>query len=513
MPVSLFDTNLESKVTLESEATSISEDLPFRILLMGDWSGNSGFSKKSLSERRPIEIDRDEFDGVLRRISPELELNFQGDEENSLKLIFESLDDFHPDNIFKQLPLFADLKEIRQKLKKAETFEAAAREVRSWYSESKEESEVPAELEIQSKPESLEQGNLLDQILDNSQGNPVVRQVSPKSELSELIGKIVAPHIVRTDLKEQSKLLAIVDEVISDLMRKILHHRDFQQLEAAWRGLYFLVRRIETDSNLKIALIHITKDELSDNLSSVGSLSESQPYKWLIEDISQVSGKEPWAVICGNYDFSLTVEDTATLLRMAKLAEASVCPLISYIKPSIFGINSFAEISDRDTWKISENSSEYKLWTTLRSVSESSYLGLAIPRFIGRFPYGTDTEPAEMFAFEEVTDKFNHDDYLWLNPCFACGVALAQEYRRNGWEINQDSAFEIENLPLHMYQFDGSTKTTPCAEIEMTEAGYNIILQQGLMALISFRDADKIRLSALRSISATSPLLKGKWLK
>lgn len=513
MPESLFDTNLESKITLETESTPLPDDLPFRLLILGDWGGNSAFSAKSLAERRPIEIDRDEFDNVIRKIAPEIELRFEGSENNSLNLKFYSLDDFHPDNIFQQLPLFANLKDIRQKLKNPNTYDEAAMEVRSWYADSL--SEKISEESFQETDSSasfvVEQENLLDQILDNKQENITVRRSTPRSELSEFVGNIVAPHIIKTDLEEQSKLLAIVDEVISDVMRKILHHEDFQRLESAWRGLYFVVRRIETDNNLKIFIAQITKVELMGNLSAVNALNDSELFRWVVNDDLVAGEIAPWAAIFGNYEFGSTVDEIAALIRIAKIAEAGKAPFISQLKPDIWGLDSLADSTDQRNWKILGQSSEYKLWTAARSIPESSHLGLAIPRFLGRLPYGYQTEPTEVFSFEEVTEQFKHTDYLWLNPCFAYAFVLAREYKINEWNIDQDKSFDIEDIPLHILHSEGSAKTKPGAEIEMTETGFNTVREQGLMTLISFRDSDRLRLSALRSISETTPSLKGKW--
>jgi type VI secretion system protein ImpC len=508
MPSSLFDENLESKITLESESNSLPEDTPFHILMMGDWGGSSDFSSKPFSVRKFIEIDRDEFDDVIRKITPEVVLNFDGD--ISLKLTFESLDDFHPDNLFQRVSLFSDLRKIRQNLKKADTFDDAAREVRSWYSDSTDGDNNEKEA-IEVSPVSFETENLLDQILGNKQENLSAKQNVSKSPLSEFVGNILAPHIVKTDLEEQSKLLAVVDEIISDLMRKILHHKDFQKMESAWRGLYFLVRRVETGSNLKIFLIQITKEELLDNFSSVSSLSESIFYEWIVESDSLSLGSSPWATVFGNYEFSPNVEDTAALIRISKIAKVAGCPFISQISPELFGIRSFENLSHDVLWKISPETPEYKLWNALRAIPESVYLGLCFPKFIGRLSYGEQTKPTENFTFEEFKNTPVHNQYLWLNPSFAYSYVLAEQYKLNGWDIDQDGSTDLEDLPIHIYKSDGETTVKSCVGIDMTETIYNSIISQGIMALISFKEEDRIRLSALRSISSESSKLKGKW--
>lgn len=510
MSSSIFDESLESKVTLETESTPLPEDLPFNILMIGDWGGSSDFSSKPLSARKFVEIDRDEFDDVMRKITPQVNLKFDGSANNSLRLTFESLDDFHPDSIFQRISLFSDLRSIRQKLKKSDTFDEAAREVRSWYSTPAKELQDDVSTSEPSVS-SFESGNLLDQILDNKPIDNLNRQNVSKSPLSEFIGNIIAPHIVKTDFEEQSKLLAIVDEVISDLMRNILHHRDFQQLESAWRGLYFLVKRVETDNKLKIFFAQMTKEELLGNLSAVNSLSDSQFYKWMVEDeISSVQTKH-WAVACGNYEFGVNIEDAAALMRIAKIAEAAKCPFISQVGTEIFGVSSFAHSFDNNAWKISQETSAYKLWSALRAIPESGYLAMSLPRFLGRLPYGEQTEPTESFSFEEFKDAPEHAHYLWLNPSFASVYGLAKQFSLNEWDIDQNNAVDLENLPLHIYKSEEETLTKPCAEIYMTENIYNSIVGQGIMALISFKGEDRVRLSALRSISIESSDLKGRW--
>lgn len=508
MPSSIFDEHFEANFTLETESTPLREDMPFHLLMLGNWEGNSNFSLKSLSDRKFTEIDRDSFDDVMRRITPQLILNFDAD--TSVKLTFECLDDFHPDSIFQRVSLFSDLRKIRQDLKKADTFDAAAREVRSWYTDSKSKIEVYDNDSVPSRS-SFEEGDLLEQILSNKPFDTQIARDTSKSALSEFVGNIVAPHVVKTDFTEQSKLLLIVDEVISDLMRKILHHEDFQQLESAWRGLFFLVRRVETSSKLKIFFIHLTKSELTDNLSSVSNLRDTDFYKWLVGNSPLSIKGISWSAACGNYEFGQNVESIAALMRISKIAEAAKCPFVSQITPEIFGAESFENFSEANSWKINPETSEYKLWSALRVIPESSYLGISLPSFMGRIPYGSQTESTELFSFEEFNVVPKHTEFLWVNSCFAYAYALTRQFCENGWNINQNNATVLDDLPLYFYELDESMVAKSCTEIDMTERLYNAIITQGITPLISFKGEDKIRLSAIRSISHEDTNLRGKW--
>ncbi len=509
------DTDFDTKVSLETEAMPMDEELPFRILFLGDWSGrkNHGLNSK-LASSRPIEIDRDNFDDVMRKLQVGLDLDFQGDGGNVLSLEFTELDDFHPDQIFQRLPFFANLRDVRKKLLNANTFDEAANEVHSWLidTENIKTDETDAAT-VSPETKQISPDNLLDQILGETDEkiSGFRQQTTEQSELSAFVSKLVKPHLIQTDAAEQSKLLLIVDEVTSDLMRNILYHPKFQALESAWRGAYFLVRRVETNADLKIYLLDISKDELTDNLKSVNDLTDSSLFQRIESGATGYSGDEPWSVVCGNYIFSLNIGDVASLIRLAKIADNINSPFISYIEPEMLGFKSFGSIRNSDSWKVSEDSRENKLWMTLRSLPEASYLGLVLPRFLARLPYGEQTEPTESFYFEEFSNSIQHEKYLWTNPAFACALLLAQTYSEYGWDISQNLILDIDNLPVHSYQANDEINTKPCAEIVMTESNFEQVSNQGLMPLISFQNSDRVRLGCFQSIADSFSTLKGRW--
>ena len=74
-------------------------------------------------------------------------------------------------------------------------------------------------------------------------------------------------------------------------------------------------------------------------------------------------------------------------------------------------------------------------WQALRNLPEAAYIGLALPRFLLRLPYGADTEPVEAFDFEEMSSPFDHESFLWGNPGFACALLLGQAFSLNGWQL------------------------------------------------------------------------------
>jgi len=488
------DPNLETDFTLESERSGIVDEPSFQLLVLGDWTADG--ERSELSRRRPIEIDRDNFDDVTRGLGVKLEVTAGA---GSTRLEFDSLDDFHPDEIFKRVPLFAELRDLRKRLRNSDTFNSAARDVREWSAGTEETApEQAAVAEPVSAPD-----NLLDAILTKPEGGASAPKPAMSSDLSRLVNDLVRPHLVTVDENEQSAMIAAVDDATSGLMRQILHDRRFQELEAAWRGLFFLVRRTETASDLRIFILNITKDELSSDLRN----ADGDVQKIYTAGISD----EPWAAVAGNFAFLPNVDDVATVIRLAKTASAARAPFISHIRPDVIGVKTLSEHPDPSDWNLSGTSNEGKLWNALRDLAESQYLGLTMPRFLARLPYGSDTEPAEAFDFEEFSGESGHDDYLWANGCFVVAKLLAQTYRELGWDFGQQFMQDADGLPLHVYKKDGQTIYQSCAEVQLSQNAAEELMEYGIMPIVSFKNTDRIRLARFQSIANPVRILKGRW--
>jgi len=494
MPISSED--LETAVTLESSRTGIVEEPPFHILVLGDWSGDG--EKRDLDARKPIEIDRDEFDDVMSKLAVSVELDF--DDGTILPLEFNDLDDFHPDAIFRKIPMFSDLRDLRKRLKDESSFYSAAREVRDRFNV-KRPSE-PVDLPSEEPPAE----DLLGAILSKPSGGAPAPKPRLSSDLGNLISDLVRPHLVSVDENEQAGMLAAVDEATSGLMRKILHHRKFQELEASWRALYLLVRRTETSTDLKIFLLDVSKDELADNLKSASNLDETTLYRILIKDAYDA---DPWALVVGSFAFSAIVDDVASLMRISKICKVANSPFVSQMLADVLGVQSLFDNADPRQWKLGDDTEAGKLWAALCSQTDSEYVGMTMPRFLSRLPYGADTEPLENFQLEEFVDAPVHDQYAWANSAFLAAQLIAESYSAYGWEMGRALKQDIEGLPVHVYKDGTETVFKPCGEVLLTEDACNKLMEHGLMPLVSFKNTDRVKLARFQSIADTA--LKGMW--
>lgn len=490
--------DLDTAVTLESQRTGVVEEPPFHVLVLGDFSADA--EKGPLEERRPVEIDRDNFDEVIGQLGTRLDLELA--DGGILELQFAELDDFHPDAIFRSLPIFSELRELRKKLKDESTFYSAAREVRSKF-----DVDLPAaESAVEATPPA---DDLLGAILSQPTGGAPAPKTKHSSDIDQLVRDLVRPHLVSVDEAEQAGMLRAVDEATSGLMRAILHHRRFQELEAAWRGLYFLVRRTATSTELKLFLVDASQGEISDNLKAVSTLEETILYGWLIRDAAYDA--DPYALVAANYAFMPNVDDIAAMMRISKIAAVANAPLVAHMRPDVLGVHSLAEHATPREWDLTTNADAGKLWAALRGQDESKFLGMTIPRFLARLPYGSDTEPLETFNFEEFSDGPVHDQYCWANSAFVVAQLLADSFSSYGWEMGRALKQDVDGLPLHVYKVGTETVFKPCAEVLFTEDACDKLMNHGLMPLVSYKNTDHVKLARFQSIADPVTGLKGLW--
>jgi type VI secretion system protein ImpC len=282
-------------------------------------------------------------------------------------------------------------------------------------------------------------------------------------------------------------------------------------LEAVWKGLPFLVSRLETDALLKLYVLDVSKSELSADLGRVENLRSTGFYRLLVEQTVETPGAEPWAVIIGTYYFEQCLDDIEFIGRIAKIAKASGAPFIAAASDKMVCHDPLAKTPDPDDWKLSVSLEAAQAWQALRKIPEAAYIGLVLPRFLLRLPYSADTDPIEAFDFEEAASPLDHETFLWGNPGLACALLLGQSFSISGWQLRPGDQLDIHNLPLYLYKDGSESKLLPCAEALLTQRAAEKILENGLMPLLSFLSQDTVRLARFQAISAPLCRLAGRW--
>lgn len=487
----------------DTSQTRRDPDTPFRLLLLGDFSGRSG-REKALSARKPVVVDRDNFDEVLAAFHPELRLNLGNEEFATLQ--FSELDDFHPDRLLERVDLFRKLRELRTLADDPEAFDGAAKEL----SMSGRPSQVHEAQPSAATAVSLASGSLLDEMIEQTEAS-VQKRAPAEDELQKFVRRITKPHLVSSTEPRQAEAHTLVELALGAEMRALLHVPEFQALEAAWRAVFLLVRRIDTDEMLKIYLVDVSEDELRADMKSSPDLRSTWTYRLLVERATSVSGSEPWAAVVGNYRFGPSAADAELLGCLAKIAHAAGAPFLAAASPELLGCESFSTNPDARDWKLPTDDHDASAWEALRQLPEAAAIGMAIPRFLVRLPYGKETDPIESFSFEEMPEKPEHEDYLWGNPAFVCALLLAESFTESGWELNPGQRGNLDRLPVHVYRNDGESEMKPCAETLMTVATAERIMESGIMPLASIKGKDEVRVVRFQSVAKPVRALAGRW--
>jgi len=478
-------------------------DSPFCIAVMGDFSGRSHSS--DLAKYRPIEIDRDNLEEVMAKFKINLHLNLSPTE--NIEITLNELDDFHPDALYEKLESFEKLRSLRRRLKSKNNFDDAAAEIQSWLPplDNAAQAKPTSDINSSQATEAPAAENLLDSILGSSttQSNATLEI----TQIDKLIKSIVAPYVESATDPRQNDMLEMLDRATESHMQSILHHPDFQAMESAWQSLYFLIKRIETGSKLKIFILDISKQKLQQDLD-VDDLNTSAIYKLFCDP---AEGDAPWAVLLGNYTFSDNIEDALSLANMGSIAQQANAPFIAAAHEKLGGCESFASHADYEDWNYSANEGAAQAWQLLRQSPVASYIGLALPRFLLRLPYGNKSKPIDAFKFEEMSTDNNHADYCWGNAAFIKVECMAQSFRNNGWNMQLGEIFQTDNLPVHYYIDEGETLSKPIAEIMLTEKAGEILNRHGLISLWSVRNRDSIRSADYHSIHESRQKLAGRW--
>jgi type VI secretion system protein ImpC len=509
-PISFAALDCKLSVFLNEEQAIPQVDTPFRIAVIGDFSGRSSCGTCAPEEMRPIMVDRDNLDDLIRKMTVEVQLSLgESGTAEPLSIKFEELDDFHPDEIFKRLGIFKNLRALRKGLTDPATFAASAAEAKYWLSLPQQDTfsfpEEPASAPV----------DLLDQIVSEAiaedSAGVAKSNLCQDPVLLSFLQDIVGPDLIAADDPQKDDLIAAVDCVISKLMRAILHHPEFQEVEAAWRGIDFLIRRLDTGSDLRVYLCDMSKGEMVKDMASCANVSGTTLYKRCVLQASEKLGGEPWSLLLGCYHFSQEQTDIDALKSIAEIAHQAGAPFISGADDRLLGCELLAASPHCDEWRDVWTSVELEAWEALRSSSSATHLGLTLPDFMLRLPYGKDTDPVDTFDFEEHPSEAGHAGYLWGNSAFVCACLLGRCFSRNGWQMRNKIDHNINGLPVHVYAADVEPRVTPCSEVLLTERTVTAIMDKGIMPLLSFQGEDRVRLARFQSITTPPSALSGRW--
>ena len=468
----------------------------FRIAVLGDFSGrgNRGDLEigDALGKRKAFKLDFDTMEDVIMRFRTKLTLPL-GNDGSAIEVALNELDDLHPDELFENVELFNELNMLRRDLNSGRNFEQNVERMQAWGGEfgdfkalSKKRSkgaDAPADLRLTD----------FQNLIGDSEPRPEA------SAASDLISRIIGPHIVAAADNGAEAMIAAVDAALSTAMSSVLHHPDFQSIEAAWRSIEMLGRRVEASAELEVVVYDVSVEEFAADLAAQDDVSQSGLFDMLAEKPMLDESAGPISAVVGLYTWEETPTHAELLARMARISAHMDAPFISAISTGFMGVK------PEDRHPLVQ-----KTWNALGEMPEAKYLGLASPRFMLRMPYGKKTEPLDRFDYEEFNVKEGMRSMLMANPALLVAVLLAETKARQGGDMSLGSIMSLNDMPFHfMTDQYGDQVALPCTERLLSVSGAADVVARGFMPVISVQGQNVVKLGSFQSVGGGE--LLGIW--
>lgn len=315
-----------------------------------------------------------------------------------------------------------------------------------------------------------------------------------KRGVAEFLSAIVESDNVEDKINKFAldEMIAHIDDLVSKQMDEVLHNEEFQKLESAWRGLYFLVERTDFNENIKISLFDITKEEALEDFENNPDVTQSVIYKNIYSSEYGQFGGEPVGAIIGDYQLGINSPDMTFLNKMASIAAMSHSPFLTSCAPSFFGIEDYSELANIQDLTGLLQGPQYTRWRTFRENEDSKYTGLMATRFLARSPYSPEENPIRSFNYKENVHN-SHNHLLWSNSAYAFATRLTESFAKYRWcgnIIGPKGGGSVKDLPTYIYESFGTMQSKIPTEVLITDRREYELAEAGFIALTLRRDSN-----------------------
>ncbi|WP_085692337.1 MULTISPECIES: type VI secretion system contractile sheath large subunit [unclassified Pseudomonas] len=358
---------------------------------------------------------------------------------------------------------------------------------------------------VETTTETLSNATLLDQIMAETklvptqEGYQVARQ-----GVSAFIAEILKSHDPDQLINKHrvDQMIAELDRVLSRQMDAILHQPEFQQLESAWRSLKLLVDRTDFRENIKLEVLHVSKDDLLDDFDNAADITCSGIYKHVYTAGYGQFGGEPVAAMVGNYSFGPSSPDIKLLSYMASVGAMAHAPFLAAPSPEFFNLSSFEELPNLKEIKDIFAGPRHAKWRAFRESEDARHTGLTGPRFMLRSAYHPQENPVQSFTYDEDIAG-RHDNYLWGNSAFLLASCINDSFARYRWcpnIIGPQSGGAVEDLPVHLYESLGQLQAKIPTEVLISDRKEFELAEEGFIALTMRKDSDNAAFFSANSV-------------
>lgn len=287
--------------------------------------------------------------------------------------------------------------------------------------------------------------------------------------------------------------IAELDFQISRQLDEVMHHQEFQSVESLWRGLKSLVDKTDFRQNVKIELLDLSKDDLRQDFEDAPELIQSGLYQHTYTAEYDSPGGEPIAALISAYEFDASAQDMALLRNLSKVSAAAHMPFIGAVGPKFFLKQSMEEVAAIKDIGNYFDRAEYLKWKAFRDTDDARYIGLVMPRVLGRLPYGPDTVPVRSFHYVEDVKGPDHHKYLWCSAAFSFAANMVKSFINNGWCVQirgPQAGGAVTDLPIHLYDLGTGGQVKIPSEVMIPETREFEFANLGFIPLSYYKNRD-----------------------
>ncbi len=464
----------------------------FNIVVLGDFTGRASRGlTESLSTRKLLHVEVDNCERVFAQLGAKLQLTGPGIGDGGIELAFASLEDFHPDELLPRVSSLAQLAEARRLVLNPATAEQGRAALQRCLGAAITASPGTQTAAVPAAAAESDNDTMARLLGGRPPATPTV--ASPSSPLEQFIRQVVAPQVSAAPGAWQSGAIAAAEMELTSRLNALLHHPEFQALEAVWRGADSLVRRVESAEEIGLFLVDVSFAELQADFAGPAAVESSALFR-LLRD------RKP-RLLVGNYTFGQTADDLRLLGKFAELAARLSATFVASAAPGLVGCDSFALHPDPDDWtgKLAPDVAE--TWAALRRSPYALRVALTAPRFLVRQPYGKAGSPIELFPFEEIPGAPLHASFLWGHSAVLCACAVIDALQSGDPELSEFTGGEIGDLPVHKSSEAGEVVVKPYAEAWLTDRAVDRMLKHGILPVVPLKNQNTIRLNHFCSIA------------
>ena len=340
--------------------------------------------------------------------------------------------------------------------------------------------------------------SLLDDIVARSKvAKTDTEHARAKDIIGELVKEVLDGTVVVSDNLSANidARMAEIDQLISSQLSEVLHAPEFQKIESSWTGLHYLCKHTSTGERLKIKLLNTSKKDIVKDFKTAIDFDQSALFKKVYEEEFGTFGGSPFGALIGDFEIGRGAEDMYFVEQMSHVAAASHAPFISAASSELFGLEAFTDLGKpRDLAKVFDTV-DYAKWKSFRESEDARYVGLTVPRFLGRLPYDPkEGITTEGFNFVEEVDGTDHSKYLWVNTAYALGARLTAAFETYGWCAairGVEGGGLVEDLPTHTFKTDDGELALKCpTEVAITDRREKELSDLGFIPLVHCKNTD-----------------------